>query len=171
MIRIWLYDLPVPASKWKGDIGLKKTIFPCNPFLSFCFSQLLVIVMAELGQSTERNSDLAEQAGTKRIGHMESNSMNKSDLIARVAEKHQISQKKAEAIVSLFFTRMASTLEQDGRVEIRGFGAFMVKEYPGYTGRNPKTGENIQVHPKRLPIWRTGTDLKNRVDLAPTQIH
>ncbi len=94
--------------------------------------------------------------------------MNKSDLIARIAEKHQISQKKAESIVSLFFTRMASTLEQDGRVEIRGFGAFMVKEYPGYTGRNPKTGENIQVYPKRLPIWRTGTDLKNRVDMVPS---
>ena len=96
--------------------------------------------------------------------------MNKSDLIARIAEKHQISHKKAEAIVSLFFNRMASTLEQNGRVEIRGFGAFMVKEYPGYNGRNPKTGENIQVQPKRLPIWRTGTDLKNRVDKVPTQI-
>ncbi len=93
--------------------------------------------------------------------------MNKSDLITKIAEKHQISQKKAESIVSLLFTRMASTLEENGRVEIRGFGAFMVKEYPGYTGRNPKTGETIRVHPKRLPIWRTGTDLKNRVDMAP----
>lgn len=92
--------------------------------------------------------------------------MNKSDLVNRVAEKHQISQKKAEAILTLFFNKLASTLENEGRVEIRGFGAFTVKQYPGYLGRNPKTGENIQVYPKRLPVWRTGADLKARVDAS-----
>ncbi len=90
--------------------------------------------------------------------------MNKSELIEVVAEKSQIGQVKSEEVIDLFFSQVSDALLHGGRVEIRGFGAFSVKDYEGYTGRNPKTGEKIQVDPKRLPVWRTGTDLKKRVD-------
>ena len=59
---------------------------------------------------------------------------------------------------------MTATLVKGGRVEVRGFGAFSVKDYKAYVGRNPKTGEEVRVPPKRLPWWRTGTELRQRVD-------
>jgi integration host factor subunit beta len=90
--------------------------------------------------------------------------MNKSELIESVALKANVSTAKAEELVDFFFQSMAKTLSQDGRVEIRGFGALSVKDYEGYQGRNPRTGEKIFVREKRLPVWRTGLELKKRVD-------
>ena len=90
--------------------------------------------------------------------------MNKSELIEKVSAKANISTTKAEELVEFFFQSMAKTLSQDGRVEIRGFGALSVKSYEGYHGRNPRTGERILVREKRLPVWRTGLELKKRVD-------
>lgn len=90
--------------------------------------------------------------------------MVKSELIERIAERAGITQYKAEEVVDLFFNSMSSSLGEDNRVEIRGFGAFSVKEYKGYVGRNPKTGAEVSVEPKRLPVWRTGTELRQRVD-------
>ncbi len=90
--------------------------------------------------------------------------MNKSELIESVALKANISAAKAEELVDFFFQSMGKTLAQDGRVEIRGFGALSVKNYEGYQGRNPRTGEKIFVKEKRLPVWRTGLELKKRVD-------
>lgn len=90
--------------------------------------------------------------------------MNKSELIENVSAKANISTTKAEELVDFFFQSMAKTLIQDGRVEIRGFGALSVKNYEGYHGRNPRTGEKIFVREKRLPVWRTGLELKKRVD-------
>jgi len=55
-------------------------------------------------------------------------------------------------------------LKKNGRIEIRGFGSFVVREYGAYTGRNPKTGRNIKVEPKRLPFFKVGKELKERVD-------
>ena len=92
--------------------------------------------------------------------------MVKSELIERLAERAGITLFKAEELVDLFFNNMATTLCKGGRVEIRGFGAFSVKEYKSYTGRNPKTGEEVSVGAKRLPVWRTGTELRQRVDSA-----
>ncbi|MDD9950473.1 MAG: integration host factor subunit beta [Zetaproteobacteria bacterium] len=90
--------------------------------------------------------------------------MVKSELIERIAERAGITQYKAEEVVDLFFNSMTNSLSENSRVEIRGFGAFSVKEYKGYTGRNPKTGEEVAVAPKKLPVWRTGTELRQRVD-------
>ena len=92
--------------------------------------------------------------------------MVKSELIERVAERAGITLFKAEELIDLFFGSVTNALCQGGRVEIRGFGAFSVKEYKSYVGRNPKTGEEVQVPPKRLPVWRTGTELRQRVDSA-----
>ena len=93
--------------------------------------------------------------------------MNKSELIENLANTSNIGHNKSEEIVDIFFDNVASTLSKGGRVEIRGFGALSVKKYESYTGRNPKTGHKIQVDAKILPIWRTGLELKKRVD-APS---
>ena len=93
-------------------------------------------------------------------------SMVKSELIENLAERADITLAKAEEIVDLFFDAVTETLCNGHRVEIRGFGAFTVREYNAYEGRNPKTGEKITVPPKRLPFWKTGMELKQRVDSA-----
>jgi integration host factor subunit beta len=90
--------------------------------------------------------------------------MVKSELIEALAARADITLAKAEEIVDLFFNSITETLCRGDRVEIRGFGAFTVRVYKAYEGRNPKTGEKITVPPKRLPFWKTGMELKQRVD-------
>ena len=70
----------------------------------------------------------------------------------------------ARDTVNLFFGSIKESLASGDRVEIRGFGSFHVKKYEGYTGRNPKTGDSIEVQPKKLPVFRAGKELKNLVD-------
>lgn len=93
--------------------------------------------------------------------------MNKSELIEKVAERVNLPRKKAEEVVDLIFDSMSQTLIKGDRVEIRGLGSFTVKEYGAYQGRNPRTGESIQVKPKRLPFFKSGKELKKRVDQGP----
>lgn len=90
--------------------------------------------------------------------------MNKSELIERLAEKSGISVQHAEEIVNLIYRKMRDTMVNGGRIEIRGFGSFVVKEYEAYQGRNPKTGEKISVPPKKLPFFKVGKELKERID-------
>lgn len=90
--------------------------------------------------------------------------MNKSELIEALGTRKNLSFKKAEEIVNIIFDSMSKELASGGRIEIRGFGSFMVKEYKAYMGRNPKTGEIIQVHPKRLPFFKVGKELRDRVN-------
>jgi integration host factor subunit beta len=90
--------------------------------------------------------------------------MNKSDLIATLAKESDLPLRKAEEIVNLVFDTMSAALIGGDRIEIRGFGSFMVKEYEGYTGRNPKTGDKIAVNEKRLPFFKTGKELREHVD-------
>ena len=90
--------------------------------------------------------------------------MNKLDLIQTIANTNGLSKSEAAKIVSIFFEHMAAALENGDRVEIRGLCSFYVKDYPGYTGRNPKTGETVQVPAKKLPFFKCGKDLKDRVD-------
>jgi len=92
--------------------------------------------------------------------------MNKSDLVAALAQEADFPQRKSEDIVNLVFETMGKALLGGDRIEIRGFGSFMVKEYEGYTGRNPKTGDRISVKAKRLPFFKTGKELKEKVDEA-----
>ena len=73
-------------------------------------------------------------------------------------------KKKAEEVVELFFDEMSNALAGGDRVEIRGFCSFFVKHYKGYTGRNPKTGKLIIVPQKKLPFFKCGKELKERVD-------
>jgi integration host factor subunit beta len=90
--------------------------------------------------------------------------MNKSELIEALAQQKDFSFKKSEEIINTIFDSMSSALEEGERIEIRGFGSFVVKDYKPYTGRNPKTGEPIKVKPKRLPFFKVGKELKEKVD-------
>jgi integration host factor subunit beta len=91
--------------------------------------------------------------------------MNKSQLIEALALKVNLPLKKAEDVVNTIFTDMEKALIENERVEIRGLGSFKVKQYDGYKGRNPKTGEIIKVESKRLPFFKVGKELKERVDV------
>lgn len=90
--------------------------------------------------------------------------MNKSDLIEALSRETGLTLKKAEEAVNTFFNDTAGALSKGDRVEIRGFGSFKIKKYKGYKGRNPKTGEIIKVKPKKLPYFKCGKGLKERVD-------
>ena len=91
--------------------------------------------------------------------------MNKSQLIEVLAREENLGLKKAEEVVNTVFGEMENALTRNERVEIRGFGSFKVKQYDGYKGRNPKTGEVIDVSPKRLPFFKVGKELKERADV------
>ena len=86
--------------------------------------------------------------------------MNKSELIKTLAEQSDISMDEATLVVNTFFDCMKEALLQGDRVEIRGVGSFKIKEYGAYAGRNPRTGEKVEVQPKRLPFFRAGKELK-----------
>lgn len=90
--------------------------------------------------------------------------MNKSELVEKLAERAKITKKRAEQVVNLIFEQMTQALERGERIEIRGFGSFTNKSYDAYTGRNPRTGETIHVPAKKLPFFKVGKELKERVD-------
>ena len=90
--------------------------------------------------------------------------MNKVQLIQALKNATNLSRSKAASVVDIFFNEMAEALANGDRVEIRGFCSFFVKEYGSYTGRNPKTGERVKIKPKKLPFFKVGKELKERVD-------
>lgn len=90
--------------------------------------------------------------------------MTKSDLINALAKKNNLTDKQATDIVNLLFDGFTNELKNGGRIEVRGFGSFTVREYGTYKGRNPKTGDTVQVKSKRLPFFRVGLELKGMVD-------
>lgn len=90
--------------------------------------------------------------------------MNKSELVEALSLEKNLTYKKAEQIINLVFESMTQALVDRDRIEIRGFGSFMVKEYKAYMGRNPKTGEIIKVDEKLLPFFKVGKELRERVD-------
>ncbi len=95
--------------------------------------------------------------------------MNKRELTKVFAKKMGITIRDAEVCVNTLFNNMADTLAKGGRVEIRGFGSFKVKQYESYSGRNPKTGESIQVRSKKLPYFRLGSIMRKRINNKPIE--
>ena len=89
--------------------------------------------------------------------------MNKLELINALIDEGQISKKEAATVVNLFFNEMANALAKGDRVEIRELCSFYVKKYKAYAGRNPMTGERVQVASKKLPFFKIGKELKERV--------
>ena len=91
--------------------------------------------------------------------------MTRSDLIAKLAERYpQLGAKDAELAVKVILDAMAAALARGGRIEIRGFGSFALNYRPPRTGRNPKSGEKVQVPAKYVPHFKAGKELRERVD-------
>ncbi len=91
--------------------------------------------------------------------------MTKSELIQRLAERNpHLYQRDVEKIVDTIFEEISSALAHGDRVELRGFGAFSVKHREARTGRNPRTGESVHVEAKRLPFFKTGKGLRERLN-------
>jgi integration host factor subunit beta len=90
--------------------------------------------------------------------------MNKSDLIDALAKEVQVPVGKSEEIVNLAFETMSRALIRGDRIEVRGFGSFEMREYANYTGRNPRTGKQIAVSKKKLPFFKVGKDLREKVN-------
>jgi len=86
--------------------------------------------------------------------------MNKYDIIEEVAKKGEIPFKDAAVVVNTVFDVMRDAIMRDERIEIRGFGSFTTRSYKSYTGRNPKTKEQITVKPKRLPYFKPSRGIK-----------
>ena len=90
--------------------------------------------------------------------------MNKLEIISALKNTANISKAEAAKVVQIFFGNMADAMAKGERVEIRGLCSFFVKEYKSYSGRNPKTGEKVLIKPKKLPFFKSGKELKERVD-------
>ncbi len=86
--------------------------------------------------------------------------MTKAEIIELLSEKHKIAKAKAELVVNTVFDSIVTSLVNDGRTEIRGFGTFVNRDYGARKGRNPKTGEVINVSAKKLPFFKAGKELK-----------
>jgi integration host factor subunit beta len=90
--------------------------------------------------------------------------MTKSDLIEHLCHDQKLPKAKAELLVNTVFECMEEALRRGERIEIRGFGSFEVRRYKAYQGRNPRTGEGVDVREKRLPFFKVGKELKERVN-------
>jgi integration host factor subunit beta len=92
--------------------------------------------------------------------------MTKSDLIDLLCETKKLPKGRAELLVNTIFDSMVKALETGDRIEIRGFGSLEIRSYRAYAGRNPRTGSTVDVKPKRLPFFKVGKELKDRVNAA-----
>ena len=90
--------------------------------------------------------------------------MNKLELVEALKQEANLTKNEAVVVVDVFFDSIAKALAESNRVEIRGLCSFYVKSYKAYTGRNPKTGEQVQIQPKKLPFFKCGKELRERVD-------
>jgi len=90
--------------------------------------------------------------------------MTQLDLIIALAERDGLTKENAARIVKTFFNSMTDALEKGDRIEVRGLCSFDIKKYPAHMGKNPKTGEPVQVPAKKFPFFKCGKELKNRVD-------
>src|SRR5664279_6297983 len=92
--------------------------------------------------------------------------MTKSDLIDLLCEAEKMPKGRAELLINAIFDCMEASLRRGERIEIRGFGSFEIRNYRSYEGRNPRTGSAVSVRPKRLPFFKVGKELKERVNAA-----
>ena len=91
--------------------------------------------------------------------------MIKSELVEKIAEKNShLSHREVERLVSAIFDEITNALSAGGRVELRGFGAFSVKSRPERVGRNPRTGQKVEISEKNVPYFKTGKLLKERLN-------
>ena len=100
-----------------------------------------------------------------KIPEKRANIMIKSELVQKIADKNtHLYHRDVERIVNRVLDEIVDAMRQGARVELRGFGAFSVKERDGRLGRNPRTGESVDVTPKRVPFFKTGKELRARLN-------
>ena len=93
--------------------------------------------------------------------------MIKSELVQRIAERNpHLYQRDVENVINAILDEIAEAMARGDRVELRGFGAFSVKNRPARTGRNPRTGEAVEVEEKWVPFFKTGKELRERLNVA-----
>ena len=90
--------------------------------------------------------------------------MVRSELVTILSARADVTQTQAEEVVEFFFAEIVKAMTTEGRVEVRGFGSFSVRKYRSFEGLNPKTGETIAVAQKKLPFFKVGLELRQRVD-------
>jgi len=93
--------------------------------------------------------------------------MTKSELVEKVAARLKLPKGKAEHIVHSIFESLEDAMLQGERIEIRGFGSFEIRNYKAYEGRNPRTGAPVNVASKKLPFFKVGKELKERINGSP----
>jgi integration host factor subunit beta len=92
--------------------------------------------------------------------------MIKSELIQKIADKNpHLYHRDVERIINTVFDQIITALREGDRVELRGFGAFSVKSRESRLGRNPRTGDSVQVEAKRVPFFKTGKELRERLNI------
>jgi integration host factor subunit beta len=95
---------------------------------------------------------------------MNSQTITKADLVEEVIRVTELPRKESETIVETIFESIIQTLKEDKKIEIRGFGSFRTRQRRGRTGRNPKTGEKVEVPAKRIPFFKPSKELKEFVN-------
>jgi integration host factor subunit beta len=104
-------------------------------------------------------------ASTVRISDLSERTLTKADVIEEVVRVTELPRKEAETVVETVFEEMVKALRADNKIEIRGFGSFHTRQRRGRVGRNPKTGEKVQVPPKRIPYFKPSKELKDWVNV------
>ncbi len=92
--------------------------------------------------------------------------MTKAELVARVAAQIQLPQKQTDVLLAVFLTNIIEALRRGEGVELRGLGSFRLRDRPPRTGRNPKTGASVSIPAKRIPLFKAGKALRERVASA-----
>ena len=126
------------------------------------FTGLATHIYAHGGTSAREQQNPARRPTDNET--LEHFAMTKSDLIEQIANTAGLTKDKASVVVNAIFDEMVDAMKRGERIEIRNFGNFTVRHYEAYTGRNPKTGESVQVDEKRMPFFKVGLELKRRVN-------
>jgi len=98
--------------------------------------------------------------------HRQIRNMTKSQLIEELSTRLKLSKGKAQVTVNTVFDALRDAMIREERIEIRGFGSFEVRHYDSYEGRNPRTGVPVHVAPKKLPFFKAGKELRERINAA-----
>ncbi len=96
--------------------------------------------------------------------------MTKADLVEKVARTIKLTKKETEVIVGIIFQSITDSLSDGHKVEIRGFGSFRIRERNAKIGRNPKSGERVEVPAKKVPFFKAGKELRAMVDVNGFEI-
>jgi integration host factor subunit beta len=117
----------------------------------------------------EETLDEREELEIEREGELEDDGagvMTKAELVDEVARVVQLTKKQAETIVNIVFDSIVDSLRAGQKIELRGFGSFRLRSRKSRTGRNPKTGEKVEVPSKKIPYFKPGKELKELINKA-----